>query len=215
MQALSRRALAAACGLAFLAGLVDGIAFVLLGGYFVSFMSGNTTRGSVDVLSGGALIAVPLVTAFVAGVIAATALRRTSRTWRRSLSLGFVALLLLAAATSISFGAPPLVTGVLMAVGMGALNTVFAGNGESTFGITYMTGALVKLGQGVVAAFTGGSRTGWIRYLLMWCSIAIGAFAGATILTGAGAAAATWVAAGLATLAAVAEPIRTAARLRS
>ena len=195
--------------------MVDGIAFVLLGGYFVSFMSGNTTRGSVNLLSGGALIAVPLVAAFVAGVIAATALRRASRTWRRTIALGLTATLLIAAAISLAFGSAPLASGVLMAAGMGGLNTVFSGDGESTFGLTYMTGALVKLGQGVVAAFTGGSRTGWIRYLLMWISIAVGAFVGATTLSYAGASIATSIAAGLALVAAVIAMAMTFSRRRT
>jgi len=42
-----RRDQARAIGLAAIAGYVDAIAFVDLGGFFVSFMSGNSTRLAV------------------------------------------------------------------------------------------------------------------------------------------------------------------------
>jgi len=47
VRSLTRFRLAIAVALAILAGYIDGIAFVYLGGYFVSFMSGNTTQSGV------------------------------------------------------------------------------------------------------------------------------------------------------------------------
>src|ERR1700678_1716313 len=44
----SRRNIALACALSALAGYVDGIGFLHLGGLFVSFMSGNSTRMGVS-----------------------------------------------------------------------------------------------------------------------------------------------------------------------
>ena len=41
-----------ACALSALAGYVDGIGFLHLGGLFVSFMSGNSTRMGVSLAEG-------------------------------------------------------------------------------------------------------------------------------------------------------------------
>jgi uncharacterized membrane protein YoaK (UPF0700 family) len=49
----SRRNIALACALSALAGYVDGIGFLHLGGLFVSFMSGNSTRMGASVLRRG------------------------------------------------------------------------------------------------------------------------------------------------------------------
>jgi uncharacterized membrane protein YoaK (UPF0700 family) len=48
----SRRNLALACALSAMAGYVDGIGFLHLGGLFVSFMSGNSTRLGVSLAEG-------------------------------------------------------------------------------------------------------------------------------------------------------------------
>src|SRR5882757_10886260 len=48
----SSRNVALACALSALAGYVDGIGFIHLGGQFVSFMSGNSTRMGVSLADG-------------------------------------------------------------------------------------------------------------------------------------------------------------------
>ena len=49
---LDSPATALACALSALAGYVDGIGFLHLGGLFVSFMSGNSTRMGVSLAAG-------------------------------------------------------------------------------------------------------------------------------------------------------------------
>ena len=69
----SRRNIALACALSALAGYVDGIGFLHLGGLFVSFMSGNSTRMGVSLAEGhwwGAIEALSLVVLFVIGAAA-------------------------------------------------------------------------------------------------------------------------------------------------
>jgi uncharacterized membrane protein YoaK (UPF0700 family) len=67
----------------------------------------------------------------------------------------------------------------LLAFAMGAENTVFSEDGEVRIGLTYMTGALVKLGKRLTAALFGEDRGGWAPYLLLWLALAVGAALGA------------------------------------
>ena len=69
-----RRNLALACALSALAGYVDGIGFLHLGGLFVSFMSGNSTRLGVNLAAGhwsNAAEAIGLIALFVIGAAGA------------------------------------------------------------------------------------------------------------------------------------------------
>ncbi|APG08458.1 membrane protein [Bradyrhizobium japonicum] len=69
----SRRNIALACALSMLAGYVDGIGFLHLGGLFVSFMSGNSTRLGVSLAEAQwwqAASALGLIALFVAGAAA-------------------------------------------------------------------------------------------------------------------------------------------------
>ena len=81
---------------------------------------------------------------------------------------------------------------------MGAENGVFAEGGD-TVGLTYMTGALVKIGQRVAHAMTGGPRFGWLPYALLWAGLIAGGIAGGLAHAALGLQA-LWPAAGFALL---------------
>src|SRR5260221_9963345 len=69
----TRRNVGLACALSALAGYVDGIGFLHLGGLFVSFMSGNSTRMGVSLAAGQWLTAAQafgLIALFVVGAAA-------------------------------------------------------------------------------------------------------------------------------------------------
>jgi uncharacterized membrane protein YoaK (UPF0700 family) len=70
---------------------------------------------------------------------------------------------------------------MVMAVAMGAENAVFEEDGEIKLGVTYMTGALVKVGQGIAGALFGGDRFGWAPSLLLWIGLIAGAMIGAAV----------------------------------
>ena len=93
---------------------------------------------------------------------------------------------------------------LLLAFAMGAENTVFAQDGEVRVGLTYMTGALVKLGKAITAALLGEDRFGWAPHLLLWLGLVAGAALGAVAFNALGPAA-LWIAAAvMAALAALA-----------
>lgn len=184
-----------AAALAATAGFVDAVGFLITGGYFVSFMSGNSTRLAVDLASGArsGLLAGALIAAFVVGVVLGAGLRRASpRRPETSVLVLLTAILILCG--GLAGQGLQLPTALLLAVAMGAENTVFAEDGEVRFGLTYMTGALVKVGKGLTVALFGGDRFGWAPYLLLWAALVGGAVLGAVTLERIGAAA-VWVAA--------------------
>jgi len=190
-----KRVQALAIGLSALAGYVDAIGFIQLGGFFVSFMSGNSTRLGVGLVerSPDGLIAGGLIVTFVVGVIGGSLAGRFAGAHRRPIVLSLVAGLLALAAASAAAGLFALAT-TAMVLAMGAENSVFEQGDDMHIGLTYMTGALVKFGQRAAAALMGGPRLAWLSYLLLWAGLVAGAIAGAGAFAWLGLAA-LWVAA--------------------
>lgn len=205
MKDYRRRDVALAAGLSGVAGYVDAIGFLKLGGFFVSFMSGNSTRLGVGAATGHwetVRTVVILVGLFVAGVVAGALVARRVGEGRRSAVLALEAALLALGAGLITAGFDAAGVGA-MVLAMGAENAVFQRDGDVGVGLTYMTGALVKAGQRIAAALTGGDRWAWGPYLLLWAGLTLGGALGAAAYLRFGVAA-LWAAAGVvATLAAV------------
>lgn len=168
------------------AGYVDAIGFLKLGGFFVSFMSGNSTRLGVGLATAhwsAVATVLTLVGSFVVGVVLGALTARGLGENRRSPVLVLEAGLLAVGATLLALGYDTAgVTAVAMA--MGAENAVFQRNGDVAVGLTYMTGALVKAGQRIAGALVGGEPSDWLRYVLLWAGLAGGGALGAlTYLT--------------------------------
>jgi uncharacterized membrane protein YoaK (UPF0700 family) len=177
----SRRNLALACALSALAGYVDGIGFLHLGGLFVSFMSGNSTRLGVFLAQGDwsdAAQAIGLIALFVTGAAAGSLIIFTRSVYCQCWVLLTEGSLLAAAALSYTLGAPSLAIAAIV-LAMGLENTVFQVEGGSGLGLTYMTGTLVKVGQLAAAALTGGRRWAWLPNLLLWAALVAGVACGA------------------------------------
>jgi len=138
-----------------------------------------------------------LIAAFLAGVIVgAVAGRRFAGRHKRVL-LGLVAGVLTAGAGLLAAGLPvPFLA--LSAMAMGLANNVFVRAGEVTVGVTYMTGALVRFGQGIAARAAGEPLPSTRGYGLLWSALALGAATGGGLCL----VAPVW-AAGAASLAAV------------
>jgi len=176
-----KRDIAVAVGAAALAGFVDATGFLSLGGFFVSFMSGNSTRLAVGLagIPAEALIAGRLIGCFVLGVIAGSLMGAAARRMRRPVVLLLVALLV--AVGAMLAGTSPDLAVLFVAAAMGAENTTFERDGEVSIGLTYMTGTLVKLGQRLAGAIMGGPKLAWGPYLMLWLGLVGGALAGASV----------------------------------
>jgi uncharacterized membrane protein YoaK (UPF0700 family) len=177
----SGRNLALACALSALAGYVDGIGFLHLGGLFVSFMSGNSTRMGVSLAQGdwsNAAAALGLVALFVAGAAGGSLIVFGRGAHRQPWVLLVEALLLAAAALCYELGLSNAAVAAIV-LAMGLENAVFQIDGGAGLGLTYVTGALVKVGQLVAVALTGGARWAWLPNLLLWAALVTGAVFGA------------------------------------
>jgi uncharacterized membrane protein YoaK (UPF0700 family) len=176
-----KRDIAVAVGAASLAGFVDATGFLSLGGFFVSFMSGNSTRLAVGLagIPAEALIAGRLIGCFVLGVIAGSLIGAAARRMRRPVVLLLVALLV--AVGAMLAGTSEDLAVLFVAAAMGAENTTFERDGEVSIGLTYMTGTLVKLGQRLAGAIMGGPKLAWGPHLMLWLGLVGGALTGAGV----------------------------------
>lgn len=183
--------------LAGMAGMVGAVAFLHSAGYFVTFMTGNTERavvtwfknsGAQQVAGASALAASALIVVFVAGVVAASVCRRYF--WQghpHGPTVLTTAGLLLASATDFAldgFAEPEVrfVPILIITFSLGALNTSFTKNGEVSVPLSYVTGTLVKLGQGIERHATGnGTVYDWLGYALLYAGFGLGAAVGGVI----------------------------------
>ncbi|MEN2792017.1 DUF1275 family protein [Sphingomonas oligophenolica] len=199
MQRYQPPMIALAVCLAALAGFVDALAYSSLGGFFASFMSGNTTRLGVAVAAAHydeVRMAGALILSFVAGAMVATVI---SRRWPQhpQAAVMIAVTLLLAAAAMLARLYPGSQALLLLAVAMGAECGV-------GIGVTYMSWTLVRMGQTLAGTLMGDSdRWAWLRHLLLWLAFLLGAVTGGRC-HGAFGAGALWLAAGAAGVIAIA-----------
>jgi uncharacterized membrane protein YoaK (UPF0700 family) len=178
----SGRNLALACALSALAGYVDGIGVLHLRGLFVSFMSGNSTRLGVSLAQGqwsNAAEALGLIALFVTGAACGSLIvlgRGANRQpWVLLVEASLLAVAALCYTVGLSNGSV-----AAMVLAMGLENAVFQIEGGAGLGLTYVTGALVKAGQLLAAALTGGPGWAWLPNLLLWAALVTGAVCGAS-----------------------------------
>lgn len=175
--------------LAGLAGLLGAAAFTHSAGYFVTFMTGNTERAVLGYFRDErwlALTAALLLASFVAGVVIASLCRRylwVAHPHGPTVLTTFCLLVATAADAAVRgwSGQVSFVPILFVAFGIGALNTSFVKDGEVSIPLSYVTGTLVKMGQGIERHITGGEVTAWLGYFLLYVSFAAGAAAGGGI----------------------------------
>jgi len=183
--------------LAWLAGMIGAVAFLHSAGYFVTFMTGNTERAVLGwfpvadrqkVAGAGPQAAIWLIVMFTLGVFSASYLRR--KFWTNhphgATLLATLGLVVAAGFELIEDGwyfQEVDFTGILMiAFSVGALNTSFIKNGEVSVPLSYVTGTMVKLGQGLERHLCGGGTVyDWIGYLALYASFLFGAAIGGVL----------------------------------
>ena len=180
MQTLPPDRVAAAVLLAAIAGCVDAVGFTELGGYFVSFMSGNSTRLGLHLAQQEwrpALFTFGLVALFVGGAAAgALIVDRAGRAGTAAILL--VEALMLAAAAALLDGPRPLTGAALLPPAMGLANAFLLGEGGVRVGLTYMTGTLVRIGTGLAALGTQGRARAVLLDILLWLALVAGVVLG-------------------------------------
>ncbi|MCV7429365.1 DUF1275 domain-containing protein [Mycobacterium montefiorense] len=173
-----------------LAGVLGAISFLHSAGYFVTFMTGNAQRAPLGLFRGEvwpSVAAMLLILSFVAGVVIASLCRRHFWVAHPHGPTVLTTFSLMAATaldvidegwseSDVDF--PPI---ALMAFGIGALNTSFVKDGEVSVPLSYITGTLVKMGQGIERHIAGGQAADWLGYLLLFSSIVLGATLGGFI----------------------------------
>lgn len=176
--------------LAALAGLVGAAAFTHTAGYFVTFMTGNSERAVLGFFTNDRWLSISaalLLASFVAGVVIASLCRQHiwvdhphGPTVLTTLCLGIAAALDIVV-HGWSTGRVTFLPILAVTFGIGALNTSFVKNGEVSISLSYMTGTLVKLGQGIQRHLSGGQATAWLGYLLLYASYIVGATVGGVL----------------------------------
>lgn len=172
------------------AGYVDAVGFVQSKGFFVSFMSGNSTRLGVGMAGSlaDALAAAGLLATFVIGVAVGSLVGRANEERRVSFVMATVAATLAFAAVlgTLNYLLASL---AFTALAMGAENATLEQQGRVRVGLTYMTGSVVKLGQALADWLSGTREVDWSAPLLLWASFVMGATAGGLAASGLGHAA--------------------------
>ena len=171
---------------AFIAGFIDSVGFIFLGGVFLSFMSGNTTRSATAIVDGNwdlARLSGGCIIFFLIGVMNGAltkrlAARRFHVTRGREIVLYNVSLLFILSSILLEAGLPT-VGMIALSLGVGTMNSIFERNGEVSVPLTYMTGTLVRAGQRFVDAWFTGRHASWIANIILWLCLSLGAIAGA------------------------------------
>ncbi|MFI9405601.1 YoaK family protein [Nocardia sp. NPDC052316] len=174
--------------LAALAGLIGAAAFMHTAGYFVTFMTGNTERailGHFNDQKDTAAAAAGLLASFVSGVVVASWCRRHywsghphGPTLLTTFSLATASIIDIVRFQNPETADIDFVPILFVAFGVGALNTSFVKDGEVSVPLSYVTGTLVKLAQGIERHISGGDYADWLGYFLLYLSFALGALLG-------------------------------------
>jgi uncharacterized membrane protein YoaK (UPF0700 family) len=164
-----------------MAGCVDAVGLSETGRYFVSYMSGNTTSAGLAIAYRdwrGAILPLGLVALFVAGATSGTMI--AEKAGRFGTAALLIAEAVLLATAWAGFGSPRPMAGLIaLPVAMGLANIVTVHRGGPSPGVTYSTGALVKLGIGLAGLGREANARDVVFDLMIWLALLTGGVLGA------------------------------------
>lgn len=171
------------------AGFVDAVGYAHLGGLFLSFMSGNSTRLGIQLAEGHwqmAFLAAAVIASFVVGAFLGTLVTDATGEWKLVAVLGGEVLFFAGAvALVVADGGRLSLLPVALAMGMqNSVHQVIAG---ADIGKSFVTGALFSCGQALARWARGrGRAVEALAYAGSWATFVAGAGIGALLLAAAG-----------------------------
>lgn len=167
--------------ISFLAGMTDAIG-LRLSGDFVSFMTGNTTRAAISMSDGDwyhGLVLLLAVFVFVLG----NAMGIVIAHWvqRRIFGVLSAVSILLALASMVTDPELGRLRFLLVVLAMGVVNAAVEHVEGLPIGLTYVTGALSRLGRGIGRFLTGDRKLDWWIQIVPWTGMLLGALIGAIL----------------------------------
>ena len=173
--------IALVAAISFLAGMTDAIG-LRLSGDFVSFMTGNTTRAAIFFVDGSwghGLVLLGAIALFVLGnalgIVIASIVRR------RIFGVLAAVALLLSFASILDQPQLGVLRFYLVVLAMGVVNAAVEQIEGLPIGLTYVTGALSRLGRGIGRFIMGDRRLDWSIQIVPWSGMVTGALCGALI----------------------------------
>ena len=164
------------------AGMIDVVGFIELGGFYTSFMSGNTTQLGAGLAHMGPTLFLPagLIAMFIVGSFLGSLISSLGGRRGRIGTLAFVILGLLVAIALYANGFTPAQSMLTLAAAAGAQNAVLQPAGAARLGATFVTGTLFGVGQDMARAVRGEAPPWrWVQHFLVWASLLLGAAVGA------------------------------------
>ncbi|MGO2746962.1 YoaK family protein [Microbacterium sp.] len=187
-----------------LAGFVDAIAFIVLKGNFVAFMSGNSTILGYAVATGHwslAALSVTLIILFFIGCVVGASIARWAGSGGHRGVMVLIAVLALVAAIVANTASPQMGVMLIAVIG-GLMSSALASNTDVKVGLTYVTGTVVKAAHQLVAGIGTAHPWAWLKTFGFWSVFAVGAALGGLAFHGLDTAS-LWIAAGIAVVACV------------
>jgi len=165
------------------AGFIDAVGFIELGGYFVSFMSGNTTQGGAALVEGAYPVfglTIALVCLFFIGSVVGAALAFSSPRWGPA-AVSFAVFAGVGATMALVLsGVSTDMAMLVLAASAGAQNAILPMRGTIRLGATFVTGTLYTAGQELALALQGKVPPWrWLQHLGIWFGLLGGAILGA------------------------------------